>query len=293
VGVQQKLVGMQVTRFNRAMKNNWVLITGASSGIGAALAEEYAGRGCSLILLARREQRLLEVKHRCQLRRADIEVQTCTADVTAENFAQTLESLVKNKSLVLAIANAGFGSAGSFEKLSLGDYRRVFETNVFGVIKTLQAVLPALKAGRGRAAVIGSLNAYTSLPLGAPYNMSKFAVRALAESLYCEFEEVGISLVNPGPVKTEILSINNSGQQVTAKDAVKVKGALSAEKAARRIAKGLARGKREIFLSWDTALVAFFFRHFPSLSLGLTRFVFRKKRSLFTSLVAKVNPDSV
>lgn len=279
--------------FNLDMKKSWVLITGASSGIGAALAEEYAKRGYSLILLARRLNRLREVEKKCRSLNSTIEVVVEVADVTSEDFVKKVEQLVSQKNLTVAIANAGFGSAGSFEKLSLDDYRRVFDTNIFGVIKTLQATYHALKQSQGRSVIIGSLNSYTSLPLGAPYNMSKFAVRALAESLYCEFEDLGISLVNPGPVKTEILSINNSGQQVVTEGAVKVKGAISADKAARRIASGVARGKREIFLSWDTHFIAFFFRHFPSLSLGLTRWVFRKKRDLFTSLVAKVNPDSV
>jgi short-subunit dehydrogenase len=112
------------------------------------------------------------------------------------------------------IANAGFGVAGRVDALTLDDYRRQFDTNVFPVIHGFQLVRDELVKNRGFYCAVGSVNSYLSLPTASAYAMSKFSVRALMEALYWEMKPFGVSvtLACPGFVKTEIRKVNNRGE---------------------------------------------------------------------------------
>src|SRR5207245_10100007 len=113
----------------------------------------------------------------------------------------------------LSGANAGFGVVGPFALLTLDDYRRQFETNVFGVLRTLKATLADVRRTRGRIAVIGSVSGHIATPGSSPYAMSKFAVRALAEALGHELARSGVSvtLVSPGDVASEFRRCDQQG----------------------------------------------------------------------------------
>ncbi len=270
-----------------------VVITGASSGIGASLAARYALEGWHLVLVARRKDRLEEVAKRCGSL-----AHILVADVSQDSFVSTLEEFLKTLpgKVELVYANAGAGAAGRADKLSLKDYNRHFEINLMGVIRTLHGAMSALKAAHGRFVIIGSLNSYVAFPLGAPYNTGKFAVRAFAESLFCEAPTLGFetSLVCPGPIETELLSVNNKGEKVTlGDDFPKISTALSSKTAAERIFKKVSRGKREIFLSLDSAVLVFLHRHFPCLTMRLIRFGYKKFSPKALDLVGKVNPEAV
>ena len=107
----------------------------------------------------------------------------------------------------MVVANAGFGVAGSLLKLTNEDYQRQLETNVYGVMNTLRAAHPELQKSQGRAAIVGSVNSFVSLPGNSAYAMSKFAVRALAQSLWAEWRSDGISttLICPGFVASKFV----------------------------------------------------------------------------------------
>ncbi|KYF54897.1 short-chain dehydrogenase, partial [Sorangium cellulosum] len=109
---------------------------------------------------------------------------------------------------------AGFGVAGRVEELSIDDYRRQFETNVLGALRTVKAALPELRRSRGGVALIGSATGYLSLPGMSAYSMSKFAVRALADALRGELHADGVAVthVAPGFVASEIRRIDNLGK---------------------------------------------------------------------------------
>jgi short-subunit dehydrogenase len=273
----------------------WVIITGASSGIGEALAYEYAGLGYNLVLIARRLDKLEHVASSC--RSQGVKVSVLRADVTDPNFEVLLKSQIKaDMKIAVAIANAGAGAAGRIEKLSFADYERNLQTNVMGVIRTVQAVLPHLESSCGRLVIMGSLNSYLALPLGSPYNMGKFAVRALAEGLSIELapKNISVSLICPGPVKSEILQKNNAGVLIsTSTDQMGTRHFLSAEKAAARIAKGVRRKKREVFLTWDSRLLVALHRHMPGITIAIIKFVFLRYRKKFEAMVGVVNPDAV
>jgi short-subunit dehydrogenase len=190
-----------------------VLITGASSGIGAALARAYARRGADLALCARRTDRLEQVAAAC--RAAGARVLALACDVTRDGDLERAVAACERDfgGLDIAIANAGFAIKGRFAHLTLEDVRRQFETNVFGVVRTAKAALPALARTRGRLAIVGSAAGHLPGPGAAPYSMSKAAVGSLAESLGIELAESGVSvtLLSPGYVESEIRQVDNGG----------------------------------------------------------------------------------
>jgi short-subunit dehydrogenase len=172
----------------------------------------------------------------------------------------------------IVIANAGFGVVGKAQDLHLDDYRRQFETNVFGVIRTLHESLPALRRTRGRFVVMGSVAGHLSGPGSSAYTMSKFAVRALAEALHGDLRAVGVSctLISPGFVDSDIRRVDNrGGLHVHARDPVPAWLRLRTDKAARAMVRGILRGRREVLVTVHARVLVFFARHFPR----LTRFL--------------------
>ena len=277
--------------------NNYVLITGASSGIGKALAEEYAKRGYNLILTARRADQLQHTKDSCLQISPKIKVELIVADVAQNNFKQILQDHLKEvKNLSYVFVNAGVGSAGRFEKLQIEDFKRVLDINVIGAVQTVQGSLDAIKISKGRIVIIASLNSFFALPLGSPYNISKFAVKALGQSLDAELAPYGIkvSIVYPGPVKTDIVATDNKGRpKPEAKDFFAKQPSLPAPTAARIIAKKLQCGRREFSLTFSTSLAIWLQQRFPETLSSLIRVIYCRFEKKFVDLVRIVNPDSV
>lgn len=251
-----------------SLKGKTVLITGASSGIGEALAHEYARRGAGVVLLARRLDRLEKLA--ATLRARGTPVWVFAADVSQENDLARVLPLVLAQipSLDTVIANAGFGVAGTVERLTVADYDRQFQTNVYGVLRTFYATIDALKKSRGQFCIIGSVNGYLALPGNSAYGMSKYAVRALAESLRYEMKPFGVSVTHiaPGFVISEIRKVNNRGQlRETARDPIPKWLQCPAPQAARAIAHAVQRRVRERSITGHGWLAIRLARHFPAL----------------------------
>src|SRR6187399_1350853 len=189
------------------------LITGASSGIGAGLAREFVRRGFGVALVARRLEQLETLA--AELRNAGGVSSAHRGDVTIEgDMARVVAELAAMGRVPdIVVANAGFGVVGKALDLSIEDYRRQFDTNVFGVLRTLQETGDSLRARRGRFVVMGSVAGYLSGAGSSPYTMSKFAVRALAEALHGELRSVGVActLISPGFVDSDIRRVDNQG----------------------------------------------------------------------------------
>ena len=251
-----------------------VLITGASSGIGAALAREFARQGADLVLTARRADRLTALAD--EIERGGRRALALTADVTVDGDLERAVGQARAKlgRLDVVVANAGFGVVGPVERLTLDDYRRQFETNVFGVLRTVHATLAELKASRGRLVILGSVAGYVATAGSSPYSMSKFAVRGLAEALGYELAPAGVAvtLVSPGFVDSEIRRVDNSGRfQTASKEPVPGWLLMPAPKAARQIVRAVARRRREIVVTGHGKFAVFFQRHAPWLVARVVR----------------------
>ncbi len=243
-----------------------VFITGASSGIGAALAEEYARQNCDLILAARRLDKLLKISENCQKLGAQTLIIKCDVTQISDLEKALKESLSRFGKIDTLIANAGFGVAGPVTKLNPEDYRRQFETNIFGVIHSIKIFLPEILKNKGRIGIVGSVNSYIALPEGSPYAMSKFAVRAFAESLYYELKPKGVSvtLIAPGFVQSEIRLVNNKGEfREHARDPIPPWLQMPADKAARDIYKALQKRKQLAIITFHGKVLVFIKQHFP------------------------------
>ena len=260
------------------------LITGASAGIGAALARELARDGADLVLAARREDRLRDLAREIAATGRHAIVVGC--DVTRDgDLERAVAAAVERYGrLDIAIANAGFGVAGPVEELRLDDFRRQLETNVLGVLRTLFASLPELRKTRGQFVVVGSVAGHVPTPGTSAYSMSKFAVRGFAESIHDELAASGVSvtLVSPGFVDSDIRRVDNDGQvHESAPDPVPAWLRMPTDRAARIIVRAIRRRRREVVVTGHGKALVLLYRHAPwLLRFLIARFGAPKRRAI-------------
>lgn len=261
-------------------ENKVVMITGASSGIGEALAREFGKNKAALVLLARRVDRLERIAKEIG---KDTTCIFLECDVTKEDHLIKAVQATRDRfgRIDIVVANAGFGVVGRFETLSVDDYRRQFETNVFGVIKTIKTTLEDIKASKGTIVIVGSISGHISMAGSSAYCMSKFAIRALAESLYLEMKDFGVNvvLVSPGFVESEIRKVDNLGHlHPNAKDPVPRYLVMPAQHAAREILEAIRKRKQEAVITGHGKLLVGLNRLCPSLIRFMLRFAPERRK---------------
>lgn len=177
-----------------------VLITGCSTGIGRATAERLAARGTyAVYATARRTESI-----------ADLEAKGCRTlalDVTDETSMQSaVEQVIAEHGVVdVLVNNAGYSQSGALETLDMADVRRQFETNVFGVLRMCQLVLPGMRERHaGRIVNVSSMGANFVFPGGGIYHATKYAVDAISDALRFEVKGFGVDVViiQPGLIRT-------------------------------------------------------------------------------------------
>ena len=186
------------------------LITGASSGIGRDMARELAKRGCDLILVARRRNRLEEIKNEI----TGVSVETIECDVSTEENCIKLYNSVKDKGVDMLVNNAGFGLAGEFLSTDLNKELNMIKTNVVAVHMLTKLFLKDFaEKDRGIILNVASSAAYMAGPYLSTYYATKNYVRRLTEAVYRELKEknsnVSVSVLCPGPVNTEFNDVAN------------------------------------------------------------------------------------
>jgi short-subunit dehydrogenase len=217
-----------------------ILITGASSGIGKALAASYAQEGKTLILIGRDARRLEDAAAECRSFGAFVEIGAI--DVRdSEKMREFILKMDERHRIDLLIANAGVSAIVSKGEIieSAEIAMSVFEINVLGVINVVQAIAPQMCArGKGQIALMGSMAALRGLPHAPAYCATKSAVHLYAESLRGSLSKHGVSmtLIIPGFVETPFNADLSSPMPM----------ALSAERAAAIIQRGLQKGRRKI-----------------------------------------------
>ena len=190
------------------LRGRHALVTGASSGIGAATARRLVGLGAEVVLVARREERLAalaaELGDRASIRTADV------------RDAAAMAAVFEGSEIDLVVANAGLGlGVAPLHEGDTEQWATMLDTNVKGVLHTIRAALPGLRAlGRGDLVVIGSVAGRQVYPGGNVYNASKHAVKAIYEALRLDEAGTGIrfTTVDPGMVESEF-SVVRLGDQ--------------------------------------------------------------------------------
>lgn len=182
------------------MNSKVALVTGASSGIGAATALKLKSLGYTVYAAARRVDRMRD------LGKAGINV--LALDVTDDVSMQTgIDSIISSSGRIdVLVNNAGYGSYGAVEDVSLEEARAQFEVNVFGAVRLIQLALPHMRHNRSGTIVnITSMGGKIHTPLGAWYHGTKFALEAISDCLRLEVQPFGIDVVvvEPGGIKTE------------------------------------------------------------------------------------------
>lgn len=249
-----------------------VWITGGGSGLGREMALEFARHGANVAVSGRRRERLDEVVE--ELERIGVSGLALPCDVTNEEEVDAaVQKLVDHFGrLDVAVANAGFGVAGAVETVSADDWRRQMETNVIGLTNTIRSSMPELRKTRGRIALVGSVAGLITTPGTGPYHASKFAVRAIGETLSKEIHGSGVTCttIHPGFVASEIGRVDNKGRfDPRRKDKRPEKLMWQPDDAARVMVKAIYRRKREFTFTGHGKVFGFLGRHFP----GLVHFV--------------------
>lgn len=233
------------------------IITGASTGIGRALAYELAKRGYDLALLARRADLLdaLAAELHARGRRA-VPIACDVSDSTAVHEAVRHAQDALGGAFDLAIANAGVSIPGHATKFKLADAEQIIRVNVLGLMYLYDAVIPSMvEQERGRFVGVASIAGLRGLPTAAPYSASKAAVQAFLEAARIELKPygVGVTIVNPGFVATPMVEKNR----------FRMPFLMQADEAAVVIADGLERGQRVIEFPRPMSLLMRTMRYVP------------------------------
>jgi short-subunit dehydrogenase len=251
----------------RELRDARVIVTGASSGIGAALARKLAERGAKLVVTARREPQLQELVAEIQSRGGTAEY--VAGDLTEEAVRRAVFERVQEKfgGLDILVNNAGVGAFGRFDEADPARLRQLFEVDFFAALELTRLALPALKQGRRPAIVnLGSILGKRAIPLATEYCAAKFALRGFSDALRIELAKSGVDvlLVSPGTTDTGFFkNVLEMKSRLPWRKHEGPQGMSSADTAA-AIVTALERGRSELMPGLGPKLLAFADRIAPS-----------------------------
>lgn len=258
------------------LKDRVVIVTGASEGIGQALARLFAAQGAKLVLAARSEEKLNG------LARSLGEENTLVVPTDVTQFDQ-VDRLVARAAehfggIDILVNNAGLGLYGSVEETKWENLRWLWEVNFFGAVRAIQAALPHLRRRRGAVVNISSVAGKLSLPFMGAYCATKFALNALSNSLRMELAGTGVRVlvICPGRVQTQFhSSAFRESSNLPGVFREGTGGGISSQQVARATLRALRRGKREVILPWKLRLAVGFRTLAPALADAILRRVVR------------------
>ena len=245
----------------------WAIVTGASAGIGRAIATELAARGLNIIAVARRQALLDTLQHELT-RDHGVEVRTLSADLTDAESISKIELLTSDLEIGLVVPNAGVELSGSFIHSSLDANERMLALNVTAPMQ-MAKIFGAKMAGRGHGGIlfISSLFAYQGIPQVANYAATKAYILSLGEALHVEMKAHGVdvTVLSPGLTDTDMpanMSIDFSKMPIFSQTAAQVAG--TGLKALGRKAT-VVSGLLNKFYAWENRFLP---RHFPVALFG-------------------------
>ncbi len=243
-----------------------VVVTGASMGIGEAIAQIFADRGASVVMLSRDAGRVeaarlrighgdrtlamaCDVRHREEIDRA--------LGLTLHHFQR----------LDVWVNNAGHGLLDSVARMEMSACREMFETNFFGAVSAMQAVIPIMREqGGGSIINISSVAGHIPMPFHAAYSATKFALNAISKGARVELKKDGIYVLNvcPGYVRTSFGENAVRGNELKRVRPAQVRG-ITVERVARATLQGYLKKKREVIVPWTMYLPQKLYQLFPGL----------------------------
>ena len=250
------------------MKDKVVIITGASSGIGKALAEEFSDRGSKVVIVARSEEKLYQLGE--ILKKKNLNVLTVKADVSNETDCEKIinETVKHFGTIDILINNAGISMRALFEELDLNVIKRVMDINFWGTVFCTKYALPYLLKNKGSVVGVSSIAGYKGLPGRTGYSASKFAIQGFLETLRIENLKKGLHVLIACPgftasnIRNTALAKDGSMQGESPLDEAKL---MTPEEVAGRIAKAVVKRKHRIIMTTQGRLIVFLNKFFPKM----------------------------
>ncbi|HZZ78484.1 MAG TPA: SDR family oxidoreductase [Gemmataceae bacterium] len=267
----------------RSITGSRILITGASQGIGKALAETAAARGAKVLVCARKIELLEEVAQQIRAKGGTIVV--AQADVTIPEDRKRLVEAAEKAfgGLDILINNAGIGATGHFADAGPERLRQIMEVNFFGTTETTRAFLPMLKKGNKPAIVnISSIAAKRGIPARSDYSASKFAVQGFSEAIRAELAKDGVDVIVVCPGLTQTNFSHNMIEQKALVQLDHMRG-MTPEEVAAHTMRAIEKGYNESCLTLNGKLIALVSRFFPWIADIVVK---RKVRGLFKDEIA-------
>jgi short-subunit dehydrogenase len=200
-------------------QNNWAVVTGASSGLGAIFADQLAKRGLSLMLAGRDQDRLSKVAQRVRQTAPNVDVELVVGDLGTDAGIDDLMARMDGRVIDVLVNNAGFGTYGEFSEIDAGREHDLIAVNVDALVRLTHAVLPGMLArGRGGILNVASTIAFQPGPYQATYGASKAFVLSLSQALWAETRGSGVTVTAlcPGPTRTGFVDALGSDVSHTA-----------------------------------------------------------------------------
>jgi short-subunit dehydrogenase len=247
----------------RTIQGKRAIVTGASSGIGRAIAWQLASQGANVIAVARRADKLDELVG--QIRELGVQAQAVAGDVTDKEtrHAALVRAGQELGGLDILVNNAGIAAGGRFDRATPERLRRIFEVNLFALVELTREALPLLKNGDKPIIVnMGSIVGHIALPNLSEYCSTKFAIRGFTDALRAELypAAVDVLLVSPATVETDIW---NSMVDSTGSTSWRARRGATPEFVARKVARAIRRGQRELLPGMSPKLFHVGSRLFP------------------------------
>lgn len=243
------------------LKGNLACVTGASSGIGEDIAEVLASRGCNLIVVARREEKLKQLCERLQLKYA-ISATYLVCDLTAPDAVANLMSDLADTPLRILINNAGFGQTGPFVDTDQAAMQRMFQLNMVTLADLCYAVLKHFERTKEPCAImnVGSIAGYQGVPNMTSYAATKAFVNHFSEGLAWEYHgtHIAVTCLQPGKTESEFFDVADMRGSRFASGNV-----MSSKDVAKQGIDALVQGKAKLVTGWANKVSVFGLRLFP------------------------------
>lgn len=264
-------------------KNKVIIVTGASSGIGKACAEEFAKRGANLVLAARQYVTLCEITADLE-KRYGIKAIAVQTDVSKEEDCKLLikQALITFSKIDILINNAGLSMRALFNDLDLSVLKNLMDVNFWGTVYCTKYALPEILKTKGSVVGVSSIAGYRGLPGRTGYSSSKFAMNGFMESLRTELLKTGVHVMVACPgftasnIRVTALAKDGASHGETSMEEGKM---MSADTVAQTIADGIVLRKRTLIMTGQGKLTVWLNKLFPALADKLVFNHFTKEKN--------------